>query len=237
MASRQGHARPPSAQTSRPEGVSSRIRRWAVTTGSVLWASIPLLSLGLFSPIPIIHAAAKLRRPRLWLLAAAYAGVTAFAWVTVPAAEVDDATVIENLAVGAVLALAVGGTVHAFLLRRRVFGHHGPVEPAVAQALAARRRRQKSRSLAERDPALARELHIGRPDLPRDFDDGGLVDVNHVPPGILVTQLGFSTGQAAQVIQRRTSIGGFTNIRELETYCDLPPTFVDGLSDRLLFLP
>lgn len=219
-----------------PEGTSARARRWAVTTGSVLWACVPLLSVGLFSPIPIIHAAAKLRRLRLWLFAAAYVGATTVVWVTVPGSQVEDATVVEDLAVGAALVLAVGCTVHAFLLRREVFRHFEPMEPAVAQALAARRRRQDSRSLAERDSALARELHIGRPDLPRDYDDGGLVDVNHVPPGILVTQLGFSTGQAAQVVQRRTSIGGFTNIHELETYCDLPPAFVDGLSDRLLFL-
>ena len=32
---------------------------------------------------------------------------------------------------------------------------------------------------------LARELRIGRPDLPRQYDDGGLVDVNNVPVGVL----------------------------------------------------
>lgn len=222
---------------SRQVGTAVRTRRWAVTIGSVLWALVPLLSVGLFSSIPIIHAAAKLRRVRLWLFAAAYVGATVFAWVTLPGSEVADTTLTEDLAVGVVVALAVCGTIHAFLLRRQVFRRPEPTEPAVAQALAARRRRQESRSLAASDPTLARELHIGRPDLPRDYDDGGLIDVNHVPPGVLVAQLGFSMGQAAQAVQRRTSIGGFTSVQEPEMYCDLPPTFVDGLSDRVLFLP
>jgi hypothetical protein len=32
---------------------------------------------------------------------------------------------------------------------------------------------------------LAAELRIGRPDLPRHFDDGGLIDVNTVPAQVL----------------------------------------------------
>ena len=39
---------------------------------------------------------------------------------------------------------------------------------------------------------LAQELKIGRPDLPRDYDDGGLVDVNHVPAAILAARLGLA---------------------------------------------
>jgi hypothetical protein len=35
-------------------------------------------------------------------------------------------------------------------------------------------------------PVLARELRIGRPDVPRQFDDGGLVDLNHAPVPVLV---------------------------------------------------
>ena len=31
--------------------------------------------------------------------------------------------------------------------------------------------------------AQARELGIGRPHLPHDFDDGGLIDPNEVPAG------------------------------------------------------
>jgi hypothetical protein len=48
-----------------------------------------------------------------------------------------------------------------------------------AAAVAAAQRRQHARVLAKGDPVLARDLCIGRPNMPREFDGGGLVDVNH----------------------------------------------------------
>lgn len=236
MAASRGDARPPTRTSgSAAAGASPRAR--LVTVGSVLWACLPLVSVGMFAGVPVVHAAARLRRIRLWLLAVAYASVTAFAWVTVPTAEVRDATAVENLAAGAVLVLMIGGTIHAFLLRRHVFGRSEPVDPAVADVLAARRRREEARSMAESDPALARELGVGRPDLDREYDDGGLIDVNHVPPGVLVTRLDFSAAQAAQAVQQRVSLGGFTGVQELGMYCDLSPGFMHSVSDRIVFLP
>jgi hypothetical protein len=41
---------------------------------------------------------------------------------------------------------------------------------------------------------MAWELRIGRPDLPRVYDDGGLIDVNHVPPQVLATLPGCRPG-------------------------------------------
>jgi hypothetical protein len=90
--------------------------------------------------------------------------------------------------------------------------------------------------IAARDVHLARELRIGRPDLPRQFDDGGLVDLNHVPIPVLVQQLGLSEADAAQVTEARDRIGGFSSAEEVIAYTDLSPTLVDGLRDRLVFL-
>ena len=49
-----------------------------------------------------------------------------------------------------------------------------------------------ARRLQQDNPVLAQELKIGRPDLPRGYDDGGLVDVNHVPAAILASHLGLT---------------------------------------------
>jgi len=46
-------------------------------------------------------------------------------------------------------------------------------------------RRAQARALLASDPALAGELVIGRPDRHRQYDDGGLVDVNNVPTAVL----------------------------------------------------
>jgi DNA uptake protein ComE-like DNA-binding protein len=73
--------------------------------------------------------------------------------------------------------------------------------------------------------------------LPRQFDDGGLIDLNHAPVPVMVQLLGLSEADAAQVTEARERIGGFSSVEEVIAYTDLLPTLVDGLRERLLFLP
>jgi hypothetical protein len=54
------------------------------------------------------------------------------------------------------------------------------------------RLRREARKLCQDSPVLAQELTIGRPDPPRDYDDGGLVDVNRVPAAVLASRLGLA---------------------------------------------
>jgi len=49
----------------------------------------------------------------------------------------------------------------------------------------ARARRADARRLAAVDPPLARELGIGRPNLRRGLDDGGLVELNTAPAAVI----------------------------------------------------
>lgn len=112
----------------------------------------------------------------------------------------------------------------------------GGVDPAIGEALERRQRRAEARRIMERDPALARELRIGRPDLPRQFDDGGLVDVNHVPATTLATLPGFTPELADRVVRVRDEHQGFTFVQELEAYANLPEGLVEELTERLLFL-
>lgn len=95
--------------------------------------------------------------------------------------------------------------------------------------------RNRARKLARKDPALARELRIGRPDLPRDYDDGGLVDVNHVPSAVLVSHLKLTGQQAAKVVSVRNEIDRFDGPVDLESFCGLPPQLIDELSDLIIF--
>jgi hypothetical protein len=82
---------------------------------------------------------------------------------------------------------------------------------------------------------LPGELKIGRPDLPRSYDDGGLIDVNHVPAGVLVSHLGLARAEAAEVVAARDRLGRFASADELSAYTELTPDRVDGLRDWLLF--
>jgi hypothetical protein len=77
----------------------------------VLWALIPVLSLGTLVPVPFAHAAARLHDRRLWLITTAYV----IAWVLV--LRMTIATESGYLYVS----LMFVATAHAWWLRQRVF--------------------------------------------------------------------------------------------------------------------
>jgi DNA uptake protein ComE-like DNA-binding protein len=222
-------------------GLPRPTRTW-LRVGTIVWALLPALSFGLLAPVPFAHAAVKLRDRRLWVATAAYAiaGVAIFVPLGSSGSAEPTGGLGESLLVVSLFALMIAATVHAFLLRGRVFAvsptQAVAAQPAVATALAARQRREQAKAIAARDPALARELRIGRPDLPRQFDDGGLVDVNNVPVQVLVDQLGLSQAQAERVVETRDRVGGFGGPEELAAFAELPEATVRILGDRLLFL-
>jgi hypothetical protein len=205
--------------------------------GSILWALLPLLTWGLLAPVPFVHAAIRLRTVAMWLVAALYVTV----WVVVgPAGVLAQQPNVDAAVAGlSQLGLVIAATTHAFFLRERVFPPPAPPgasDPAMAAALAARERREQAKAITTSDPALALELRIGRPDLPRQFDDGGLVDVNHVPAPVLVDRLGLSQEEAGRVLEARERLGRFGSPAELEVYAELPDATVEAVRDRLLFL-
>lgn len=211
-----------------------QIRNPLVRLATIVWALIPLLTLGLLAFVPFAHAAAKLRNQRLWLVAAVYGVVTVGLFG--PLADASNTSDLgAALFTTAWFALIVGSTMHALVLRRRVFSPPA-VQPAMATALADRERRQQARAIVAGDPALARELRIGRPDLPRQFNDGGLVDVNHVPNQVLVEWLGLSPVEADQVVEARERLGGFSSAAELCAFTEIPDATIDPVQERLLFL-
>jgi hypothetical protein len=205
-----------------------------VRLATIMWALIPLLTLGLLAFVPFAHAAAKLQHRRLWLVAACYAVVTVGLFG--PLADAYNTSDLgAALFTAAWFALIVGSTVHALVLRRRVFSPPA-VQPAMVAALADRELRQQARAIVAGDPALARELRIGRPDLPRQFNDGGLVDVNHVPNQVLAERLGLSPAEAARVVEARERLGGFSSAAELCAFAEVPDATIDPVQERLVFL-
>jgi hypothetical protein len=210
----------------------------------VLWAAVPVVSVGFLSFVPFLAYAVMQRRPRDWAVFAAYLAATVAMIVALGAAGSSNG---GSAAVGGfIIVLAGAAAIHALILFRP-----GPSQPsavpggpagiaqrnrdAILQAKNRMERRKDARRLEESDPALARDLGIGRPDLPRDYDDGGLVDVNHVPGAVLAGQLGLSQGEAADVLAARDKLGRFASADELSAYTSLAPDRVDELRDLLLF--
>ncbi|WP_157597352.1 ComEA family DNA-binding protein [Streptacidiphilus rugosus] len=200
--------------------------------GSVLWALLPLFTLGLGTCVVLGWAARRLRDRLLAALSGLAFATTVVAVVLASAPTGSTRNTVAGALI--VVVLVGGGLAVTFTVRRRLVG--SPGDPAVADALARRQRRAEARRIAERDPGLARELGIGRPDLPHRYDDGGLADVNHVPVPVLAGLPGMTPELARRIVEARGERGGFSCVAELEVYADVPGPLAEELSDRVVFL-
>ena len=175
--------------------------------------SVPIWSDGLLSCLPFLAFAVIQRRKRDWAVFAAYLAVTVALITT--ARLVNSNSVWAGVAGPLIIALGICAAIHACILFRP-----GRAQPSRAEAAWRRNqevmqgarnrieRRNHARHIVQTDPALARELRIGRPDLPREYDDGGLVDVNRVPGAVLAAQLGLTQQEVTNVIAPVTSSAG-----------------------------
>jgi len=107
---------------------------------------------------------------------------------------------------------------------------------AIAMANMRRELRWQARQHA-RDFVLARDLRIGRPDLPRQYDDGGLIDMNHAPAGVMTAISGITPDLANHIVQIRSKVHSFTSAEELSVVADLPPHLTPELVEYAIFLP
>jgi len=139
------------------------------------------------------------------------------------------------------IALAGCAAVHACILFRPGRARPAPAaarrrnQEAVQEASVRMERRSDARRLVQANPALARELRIGRPDLPRQYDDGGLVDINRVPGYVLAAALGLTQQEVTNLIAARDKLGEFSTADELRDHAELPPGRVDELRDLMIF--
>jgi hypothetical protein len=108
---------------------------------------------------------------------------------------------------------------------------------AIAAATMRRDLRRKAREQAARDPLLARELRIGRPDLPRQYDDGGLIDLNHAPGPAMTVLNGVTPEIAERIVSMREHVGCFSSAEELVATVDLHPDLTLELKEYGIFLP
>jgi helix-hairpin-helix protein len=206
---------------------------------SVTWAALPFLSLGWATPFTFAGAAVWRRSGHLVVATLIYLAIFAFQLKLAPDVRTDD--VAERL-MGACMAVqAIVGSFHAFLVRRQVFDPDGVAglsgnEAAIEQVRRKRLLRTRARELAAEDPGLARELRIGRPDLPRRYDDGGLIDINSAPLSVLASLPGITEEMADRITRIREKTGGFLSAEEVSTLAALPPALTADLAEYGIFL-
>lgn len=225
----------PTASVERPTG------KWYFV---ITWASC-----GLLAPAPFFHAAAALRRASLRKVGAAYAGAVLVGFTLVGLAPEDSEGSptgwLAQLGGVIMLLVLVGATVQQVGLRQEVYGERLPPSPpvprsgnvtAVELVQQARARRAEARALAQRDPGMARELRIGRPDLPRHYDDGGLVDVNSTSAPAIAEACQIPPATAERLVSMREAIGGYSSVEEAIVYANAMGDAASSLRERGIVL-
>jgi len=205
------------------------------SVGWVLWGLVPIATLGIGAALPFVRIALATRR---WRDAAATAlyGTGSLALLLAPDSDQSPGFTTTDLLVLALIPVATGHALWALRRLRRGWTLAGsPNHRLVREAQQRQVRRAEARRLLLTQPNIARDLRIGRPDLPGRFDDGGLVDVNAVPAEVLVTSLGWSPTEAEGVIRARARLGRFSGPQELAAFGDLPPARVDDAGEFLVF--
>lgn len=198
----------------------------------LVWALVPLFTIGMLSAATFSYAAIRLRSRSLGIWAAIYGVATAIFLFLTNSAPQDSP--VNNLGVVIGISCTAVATGHALAIRQRV--QRGPYETAEVLAKERIQRRERCRRLLISNPSLAEELRIGRPDLGRDYDDGGLVDVNHVPQQFLTSLPGIDRDLATQIADMRESIGGFDSLDDMEVLLGVPPQRLDAAKDYVVFV-
>lgn len=210
----------------------SRGRLAGRRAATVALGSSPLWSFSLLTWMPFTAIAWRRRRARDWAIAAGYGAATVVGVIW--------AENTASIGAEAIIAIMTGASIHAFYTLSQLdrFGRTAArQDTAIANAVAAREHRMQARRILAADPILARDLRIGRPDRPRDYDDGGLVDVNNAPASALTGTLGLTETEASQLIAAREGLGLLLNVDDLTVYASIDPRRVHTLHDLIVFGP
>ncbi|GAB3453445.1 ComEA family DNA-binding protein [Actinophytocola sediminis] len=215
----------------------------AVRIGSLWYVVVPVLTAGLLTFLPFLHAAIRLRRLWVWLATVVFVMVAGGVLYVSGQPEGTTAGAVDAVFVIGALSSMVVGTTVLVGLRREVFGLGEPegagaegtpaIDPAVGQILRARTKRAQARELAAADPLMARELRIGRPDLSGDYDDGGLVDLATAPEAVIAEVLELSAEQAEDIVAVRDTV---LTVDDVFSLAELPVSAWDRIKDRAVVI-
>jgi DNA-binding SARP family transcriptional activator len=199
--------------------------------GEVIAAALlPIIICSFGSWVYFVYAGIRRGERRQFLVALGYAVLFAAAFVVTswnpsPPANPNPSPT-EWIGVAMFAAIAVGSAVHGAVLASH------PGDSPRSRSL-----RAQARQFATFDPDRARVLGIGRPDLMRAFDDGGLVDLNHVPGHELARLPGLSSEQAHAIVIDRLNRGPYAQPEDLIGRGLLPMRTVNRLAARMICLP
>ncbi|MFI7303328.1 BTAD domain-containing putative transcriptional regulator [Micromonospora aurantiaca] len=217
----------------RPSGVPG----WLSVVATVGGALVALLSFGMLTWLVVLLYGVWRRGWGSVVAAIYYLTVAVTFAVVVGGSETEEVSGTEGAVILIWLTTWVVGVPHVVLLNGRLLAWLRGLWRGRPYADRNRLRREYARYLLYQYPSARDDLRIGRPDLPRAYDDGGLVDVNAVPDQVIAGLPGLTRSQAQHVVVDRRMRGPYTSMEELASRCLLPAAATDALRELLIFLP
>ena len=195
---------------------------------------LALVPFGLTTWAAFLYVGIAYKR-RKWQIASAAYAVTLFAAQQL--AHHDQPVANRQFAGFLVLAIWLGGIAHAIGVRQQLKAPpQPPPDPALAAATVRLKERRDAQRFASRSPARARELGIGRPDVP-GADPRGVVDINNASPEAIVYTAGVTREVADAIVAARERAGGLSSVAAVGSVPGLRPTDVERLKLFCVCLP
>lgn len=196
------------------------------------WPYISLIPFGFGAWAPI-YAGAKAREPKWVALGALWTAMIVIALILSSGHGHGNDGVVGALAIISWL----GGIGTSFSIRGAYEQQMGsPMLRAAEVAEQRLRDREKAQRIARDNPALAREMGIGRPDV-AGAADAGLVDINNASVTALLELPGVDGDVATEIVEAREKVHGFASLEDMGAALDLDGNLVEGLRGQVLFLP
>jgi len=199
------------------------------------WPWLSLLPLGFGAWVPI-YAGVRARVTAWTALGVGWSAIAVAGWIL--SATTDHSHGHTNTGAGLLIILAwAGAAATSFVIRPGYESRMGsPLLGASEQAQARLQARREAQQLARRNPTLAREMGVGRPDVV-GAADAGVVDVNNAAAQALEKLPGVDDALATRIVETRAEVGGFSSVEDLGESLDLSGDAVEALRERVVFLP
>ncbi len=207
---------------------------------------VTIATAGLLAAVPFFHAASRLDRPQLRKVGAGMAAGSLLGYALFAVSPTDSTGQatgwLSNVAVFILLAVMVVATLLLIGLRREVYNPSVVALPpdrnqgAMASVEEARRKRNEARQLAVKDPMMARELGIGRPESRQGYDDGGLLDLNLATAEQLSSLCGLPRNYAEEVVASRATLGRFMHVEDAIVYGQIGEEYAPMVRDRAIVI-
>jgi hypothetical protein len=199
------------------------------------WPYISLLPIGLGAWAPI-YAGVRARRASWIALGIVWSAIVVAGFVKSSISHSGHSGA-DDVAGMLIIIGWVGAVATSFMVRNTYERKIG--SPLLAATEAGEERlhdRRRALQIAHENPALAREIGVGRPDRPGAFD-AGLVDVNNAAAGALGALPGIDDKLATRIIEVRSQADGFSSLEDFGTVMDLPGDLIERLREHVVFLP